>query len=46
MASFKPKSETIQGNRASSLAFLPLGANGVADKSKATQNSSCSVDTV
>jgi len=34
MASFKPKSLTIQPNKASSELFLPEGAKGVAEKSK------------
>ena len=33
MASFRPKSLTIQENKAASSFFLPLGAKGVAEKS-------------
>jgi hypothetical protein len=42
MASFNPKSETIQVNKASSAAFLPDGVKGVADKSKHLRIPLCS----
>jgi hypothetical protein len=34
MASFRPKSETIQSNKPSSVLVRPVGAKGVADRSK------------
>ena len=34
MASFRPKSDTIQSNKPSSVLVRPVGAKGVADMSK------------